>query len=443
MMVITLVTALATTVSVLTIDNLQSSWRAQQAGSALNAADAGVSRALSYLRGTGVAGFSCDTSPCGQRPGEDDAPLFTDDALPSSTGQSYQVWIQATTVFSGSNVGKYRIWSLGRAAGEAERMVRVDVEVQASDVPRGIFAKSITGNGDAQVYHESVFSDGCVWNRDKIGPSKTDFDLAYGIPAGVHSSGYVTTAKGSGEGCTRSQSVHASAACNSSYPFDHDLAGLPFAAGSACETAYNQVMAAQGVSGTVPFSRYYSDGSRIASGTALSDLFGIASDVPTAAQKDVLRSMAMSQGNYKRSASSWSVPDEDNAVLYFDLDSAGTDDRVVDLNRFRGTKFDPSTWGADGVPACPTRSLVIVIDGGNAQIGKNTSLAAAMFLRPDSVYGEVLKSTGNATFLGTIYARTINVVGTVDLSLSRCFLLNTSPALLDVTVGSYLEDDAS
>jgi type II secretory pathway component PulJ len=63
LMAMALVTALATTVSVVTINTLQSSARAQQASSALIAVDAGLAQAMSYLRRQGVYGLSC-TSAC-------------------------------------------------------------------------------------------------------------------------------------------------------------------------------------------------------------------------------------------------------------------------------------------------------------------------------------------------------------------------------------------
>src|SRR3546814_11094697 len=59
LMVIAIVTALATTIGVVTVNNLQASWRAQQAGSAVNAADAGVAQAVAHLRSAGVRGLTC------------------------------------------------------------------------------------------------------------------------------------------------------------------------------------------------------------------------------------------------------------------------------------------------------------------------------------------------------------------------------------------------
>ena len=59
LMVLALVTALSTTVAVVTINDLQGSRRAQAAGAALGAADAGVAQAISYLRNSGVRDLTC------------------------------------------------------------------------------------------------------------------------------------------------------------------------------------------------------------------------------------------------------------------------------------------------------------------------------------------------------------------------------------------------
>jgi hypothetical protein len=53
-MVMALVAALTTTVATLAIRNLQSARLSQQGGVAVNAADAGVAQAVSYLRANGV-----------------------------------------------------------------------------------------------------------------------------------------------------------------------------------------------------------------------------------------------------------------------------------------------------------------------------------------------------------------------------------------------------
>lgn len=96
---------------------------------------------------------------------------------------------------------------------------------------------------------------------------------------------------------------------------------------------------------------------------------------------------------------------------------------------------------ADTDPACDSRSLVIVIVGGNAKLNSSTQLFASLFLTSTAPYGQVLKDNGNSEFIGTIYADNVNLVGTANISMDKCFLANVSPALMDVSVKNYREDD--
>ena len=56
-------------------------------------------------------------------------------------------------------------------------------------------------------------------------------------------------------------------------------------------------------------------------------------------------------------------------------------------------------------------------------------------------YGEVDKGNGTPDFVGTIFANTVNLAGTIDLSLNSCFLSNLSPSLYSVVVDEYRELD--
>ena len=53
------------------------------------------------------------------------------------------------------------------------------------------------------------------------------------------------------------------------------------------------------------------------------------------------------------------------------------------------------------------------------------------------------KSNGTSSFIGTIYADNVNLVGTTNISLDECFLANLSPGLLNFELGSYEELDRS
>lgn len=444
LMVLALVTALATTVSVITINNLQGSWRAQQAGAALNAADAGVSQAMSYLRNNGVRDLDCSPG-CADNPwGNSGDP--TEVKLPGKAGQLYKVWIKVLAPFPDNDPGRYRIHSTGKAAGAASRSVSVDVNVTTTDVPKGVFARTINGGGNASVTRESIFSTGCVYNRSKIQMTEGELDAAYGIPIGVHTSQYITDSNGTTQYCPESDKklIHRTGnknqtevPCNTDYPYDHDRLG-----GSLFDTSCESVQ--------TTYEDYYGErdldndgsidvrGSWIKDDAALFRLFGIRHPALSQAQIDQLRTIAQSQGNWHQNSTGWTSPDEDNAVMFFDLtamDPGGT----VDLNDVTG--FSRAANLSDTDTSCPTKSLVIVVEGGNVKLNSNHRLFASLFLTSAAPYGQVFKANGASEFIGTMYADTVNLTGTADISLDSCFLANVSPALLDLRMGAYRELD--
>ena len=447
LMVLALVTALSTTVAVVTINNLQSSWRAQQAGAALSAADAGIAQAMSYLRNSGVRDLTCSSaSPssagCARPWGINNRTRVT---LPGKAGQGYEVWIEAVLPFPATDPGRYTIHSIGTAGGSALREVATDVAVTTTDVPKGIFARTINGGGDASVARESIFSTGCVYNRSKI--AMTGMDVAYGIPVGVHSSQIITDSNGSGQYCpTTNKPIHrqgpayqVAITCNPAYPYDQDRLGGSFT-GTGCEstqTSHPTYYGARDLNGDGTTDVH---GSLVKDDATLFELFGIRSPALTQSQVDQMKTIAQSQENYWTSSAStvWSSPDEANAVMYFDVgqsDSGGT----VNLNDVTGFGRTANLSASDA--GCTTRSLIIIIDGGNVRLNANQKLTASVFLLSGAPDGQVFKANGNTNFIGTLYADTVDLTGTADLSMDDCFLANVSPALLDFGLSAYRELD--
>ena len=448
LMMLALVTALSTTVTVVTIDNLQGSRRAQAAGAALGAADAGVAQAMSYLRNNGVRDLKCKaddpptSSRCTAAWGSGNRTTVT---LPGMSGQVYEAWIEAVRPFPTNDPGLYKIHSVGTAAGPASREVVTEVSVTKSDVPQGIFARTISGGGSASVTRESVFSTGCVYDRSKIAMVEGQLDVAHGIPIGVHSSEIITESNGSGQYCPETKKpIHtASKPCNTDYPYDHDKLGG--ALGSSCEgaaTAYPEYYGTRDLDGDGSVDV---KGSYLKDEAALLELFDLKKPALSQSQMDQLKALASAQGNYwttsktlNGSGVGWTSPDEPNAVMYFDLgatDPGGT----VDLNDITG--FGRALNLSATAAACTTRSLVIVIDGGNAKLNSNQQLAAALFLTSGAPHGQVIKANGTSNYVGTVYADSINLIGNTDFSLDECFMDNQSPALMDFTLGNYQELD--
>ena len=441
LMVMALVTALATTVSVVTINNLQSSARAQQAGSALNAADAGLAQAMTYLRTEGVRGLSCSPT-CPANPWGNSTSPATVPVL-GEAGQSYRVWIEALAPFPANNPGRYRIHSLGRAAGSASRTVTADIGVTSSNIPQGIFAREIDGGGSASVQRQSIFSAGCVYDREKIQMSTTDIDLAYGIPIGVHSARTITESNGANKNCSAGNGdIHAAGPCNSKYPYDQDVRGGSLL-GTTCANTQTQTT-------PYPTSTYYGArdldgapgneviGSYIKDEASLLKLFGFNNPPGLSdSQLDLLRATAQAQGNYSNTAAMPS-PNEVNAVMFFELTGVNLG-KTVNLNNISGFGRDAAM--SDDA-ACSTRSLTIVIVDGNAEMNANLSLAASLFLISDNPdYGQLTRGNGTADFIGTIFANKVNLIGNINLSTDLCFRANISPALLDFSSTSYRELD--
>ena len=440
LMVLALVTALSTTVAVVTIGNLQGSRRAQAAGAALGAADAGIAQAMSYLRNNGVRDLACEesapTSAACARPWGSANP--TEVPLPGNSGQAYEVWIEAVLPFPANDPGKYRIHSTGTAAGPASRAVVTDLSVTTTDVPMGVFARTINGGGAGSMTRQSIFSNGCVYKRSQIHMS--GIDAAYGIPVAVHSSQIITDSNGSGQYCpTTHDPIHTPAApCNPLYPHDQDSLGgnLETTGCASAQTDHPKYYDPQ------DFNEDGSNdvhGSLIKDDASLFELFGIRTPALTQSQIDQIRTIAMSQGNYSMTATGWTSPDEANAVMFFDLNGQPANSRTVDLNDVTGFSRGPNVSATDA--GCTTRSLIIVIDGGNVRLNSNQQLAASVFLLSSSPYGQVFKANGGADFIGTLYADTVDLTGTADISLDSCFMANVSPALLDFNLGNYRELD--
>lgn len=425
LLVTTVLSALTLTMAVVTTGNLGSARASVQSSAAAAAADAGIAQAITYLRGNGVSVINkcspnCTTTGWGNKANPMEVPV------PGKAGQSYKAWIEPIARFPQHKPGVYRIHATGMAGGPAARTVTTDVRLDNFKIPLGIMAKSINGGGDAGVHHESIFTTGCVYGRSKI--QFEGIDLAYGEPAAVHSSQVITDDQGSGQYCPSTKKpIHnpktAAPAryCNPAYPYDQDKFGGPLA-GTSC----------LGVAGAYPQT------SLIASDADLFKKYKFQAPALTQGQIDSLKTIAISQKNYWTKSTGWTSPTQDHAVMFFDLTEADPGGRV-DLNDIVGYSRTPGLAAADA--SCKPRSLVIVIEGGNARLNSNQNLFGSVFLTSGDPYGHVFKANGNAIFTGTLYANSIDLTGTVDMHMDECFLDNLSPALFGYETEVYRELD--
>lgn len=427
-MMLALVSALTLSLAVVTTTNLGSAKLAQQSGAALNAGDAGVAQAVSYMRENGVKTINDCSPTCASNPwGNKNDPAKV--TIPGKGGQKFEVWIQPLVKYPANKVGYYRIHSKGIAGGPAGRVIEMDTEVTSIKVPIGVMADSVNGGGNAEVHREAILSTGCVYKRSKI--EFEGNDIAYGIPASVHTSQLINDDQGSGKYCPSSNKlIHpktgtpATRYCNITYPFDQDSNGGDLT-GTSCYRRHN---------GTYP------ETSLIEDDADLFKKFNISSypQIFTQAQLDQLKTIASSQGNYYTDAT-YTAPTAPNSVMYFDLaksDPGG----MVNLNGLSPT-WSRATGLAASDSACAPKSLIIIIEGGNARLNSNSTVFASTFLLSKDPYGNVTKANGTSTYIGTMYANNLDLTGTADLHMDECFIANPSPALTQVRTFNYREVD--
>lgn len=458
LLVMALVVALGATATSVSIGNLRGSTSANQAGTALDAAEAGVAQAITHIRTYGTRNLRCNITTCTGNPWSPTNPVSADVA----GGGRWTAYIEPVPPNTASQPGKFRIHSTGTAGGPAQRIIETEVTVAPIDLPKAIFGRTINLVGDVNVQNMSVFSTGCVYKRGHLefpdldnGLATADLDLAYGTPPGVHSSQIITESNGSGQFCSNTaKPIHNSllgalGICNTTYPYDQDRLGGSFVGGllnlvpipllpAVCSALI-------GVDAYVPRDL---DGDGVADVTgsfirddkALFASFGIKRPALTASEIEQLRVTAQAQGNYYETTNGWSLPTAPHSVLFFDLEKAGSN-RTVDLDPLRNSAlFSRAKLDATS-PLCLDASLLIVIVGGDAKLASNTQLAASIYLGSGAPYGKLHKANGTADHIGMMYADTLEMTGTLNVKLDTCYLENPPPALFSVTPGTYRELD--
>jgi hypothetical protein len=443
-LMLALVSALTLTIAVVATNNLVSARLSQQAGAAVNASDAGVSQAISYLRKRGTRDLACSPT-CASNPWGNSASPATV-TVSGRAGQSYNVWIETLAAYPANKPGRYLIHSTGYAGGSAGRTVTVETTVTPLPMVYGVVAGSVVGGGDAGVHKESIFSTGCIYQRSKI--EFQGIDVAYGIPSAAHSSQIITDSNGSGKTCTgTNKPIHdptktgEAKNCSVDYPYDQDKYGGPLSTTGLC---YNKARAAFGnlpqFNDASSLAFNYPTTSLIADDAALASTYKAKRPPFTQAQLDQLKSIAMSDNTYYTSATGWSVPSGPDAVMYFDLTATDPGGRV-DLNDLAVAPWNRPAGLTTTSPQCTANSLLVIIEGGNARLNSNSTLAASLFLVSDDPYGNVTKANGTSTFTGNIYANSVDLTGTTDLYMDECFMANPPPALNALATRNYREID--
>jgi len=407
LLVMVVVTGMGAVVVQVASANLRNAGRDRVAGGALGAAEAGLVAGQAYLQGpAGISTLACSTptTTCATNPwGNANSPY----ELTIDSSRKAYVYLVTEQAFNPPTVKKavYRIYSTG-TTGTGPGTVKLEQQVSAEpfSFPIGVYADQVSAAGNGSVHRETFFTAGCVTQRNKM--TFEGIDQWYGHPAGVYSAQWITD---SNNNCsaTDNKNIHKSGVCNTSFPYDRDLQGGALAS-TACASVPNAIT-----------TSYFDD-------AELANTFGNQARGLTPAQYAALKTRAQSMGQYY-TTTSYTAPDPavyPNAVMYFKL---GTNDKVMIQTQLNAYSYD----------SCGTRSLIIVIEGGDLHINSGANITAAIFL-PDGTY------TGNGTsqIHGTLYAADIEKFnGTADFALDPCFFANLPGGLLTVSPMQFRVDD--
>lgn len=443
---VAVLSAMAVTVGVMTVNNVGNAARDRQGTAALALSEGGVAQAVSYIRsGQSIRSLRCAPNCGTANPWGESA--VDGDAAPAQTvtmasGEQYQVWIEPLSPLDVSTFtpGVYRVHSIGTSAGNpGNRTVQVDVEVSPFKYPLAVYADTVQPGGSGAIFNESLFSTGCIFKRDKINFG-TGLDVVYGIPPAAHTSKVITDSQGSGANCPDNDkdNIHdprhprwAGNGCNSKYPYDQDKLGRN-PVGSPCNNA---------AGGGYPST------SLVPSEQWLRDTYDFQLEGLTANQLELLKSAAIEQGFYFTSTTAipavlqnaTSAAPYPNPILFYDLQGSAVGG-TVDLNDL-GNSYSRSWPLAGNATSCNGRAAFVIVKNGNVRMNSNTVLTASVFALGPSPYGKVEKLNGTAQLIGTLYGRQVDLTGTGDIKLDECFVENPPGQALEVRVTNFVEVD--
>jgi hypothetical protein len=435
-MVMAVLTGFGVTVSVVSINNSQNAGRDRQAGEALNLAEGGVAQAVEYIRAYGVTALTCYETTYRTNPADascaNAAPWGNPNPAKSQRvtfgpDQNYRVWIaviQAPSPLT-SLTGRYRVHSEGLSgSGPGARRLEVDLTVKPFSFPLGIFGDDITAGGNIVVTQESVFAKNCVNQREKISfPAGND--IAYGIPAAVHSAQYINYAT---NGCSSndSRNIHDPKPRGPGVCYGDPGSGLPISNAKYDQDRLGGALAGTscvGSAGAYPQTSYFDDAGLKSYGYQAGGL--------SKAEYDALRARAQSMGTYYKTATSPSLTaafaaENPSAVLFYDLSNTGG---TVSIQQSDIPGYESSQ--------CGQRSIVIVVINGNLDFNGGVDIVGSLFVPQGTI-----KGNGGATLIGTVFARRLDsITGGFNSSLQQCFFDAFPGGLINITSSRFAEVD--
>lgn len=439
-------TAIATTVVVVSRDDVIASSADRQSTAALATADAGVAQAMEFIRLNGVGTLTCleaASSPpsgaCAVAP----TTLAQQWASPVSPRQvrvdgtaggcdpgiaCYEVWISALQAYDPPVVktGSYRIHSTGFfGGGPGAKSLVVDVDVAATQFPIGVFAEQLDGNGGTRIYSESLFTRDCVSPRHTGSGNGTRFqgyDEYWGQPAAANTTNVISSANN----CGASGQIHRTSVCvtgtGGALVHDRDSQGGPVPAGSPC------------ASWSIPG---HPAGTRTTTKFTVADLesYGYRPGGLSDAEYDALKVKASSMGLYNPAGS---LQAKIQAVV-----ASGVNNPVlfVDTGDLTLKSSDiPAALGRLPNTTCSPASLVVVVRHGDLtyQGGNSAWRTMAVFVPEGDFTGN-----GGYNIIGTLFANNVSLGGNEQWQLDDCFVDNMPGPLMTLDVTGFREDDRS
>ena len=474
---VVVVTVMGATLVIAGTRDLDSSTSVQRATSALGVAEAAVQHAIQTLKTVGptqteLSKLDCTnaqtnaTEPCypdqsadgrgtWMHPTDATQPPAEADQFVGSVGTAdvYRVWIEAIQPISLTSsppvrIGIYRIVAVGadnrnNQVRPGTRRVEQNVRLRILDIPFALFAQDGADFGGGPTTRAiSVYSTGDILWRNKLSFSGTD--LYYGGPTAAHATG--TIYKGNITGGGNNGPIHPPpypanyANCN--YPHDRDKDGGaypdydPNSSNWSCFPATKppydssffslDIMKALGIDPAGPTEDAYALMKRLAQTSGIYCAFDSSNQVIF--QDNQSKKDECTRGTNAITEKFW--------VLYAEPEAGFTGAINVAVKAKWGPQGDPDTTCSSD--AYDGSFGIIVIRGGNLDYENNTTWWGAAFV-PEGEF----KATGNgsAWFVGTVYAKTMNIAGNFRVTLNDCWLNRSVGPFFTVTRLRWHESD--
>jgi len=453
LLVMAVLTGLGAVVFNIGFNNLQNAGRDRLAGGAMGASEGGVAQALSFVRTEGVGTLKCTQPP--QPAGDCSLPWGKGNPkiVSLANGRQFSVWIERIQPFAPPDfkVGTFEVHSRGCiglpaecAAGSGRGLRNVDLRFTVTPLtfPIGVYAdEGFTDAGGASVSTESLLSKRCISGRKFVNFSGQD--PYHKIPAAAHSVDVIVAAPNS---CNANDSIHVQpdpGDCNpgpadNPYKNDQDRLG-----GNLVTSSDTDKLQCLGAAGAYPQTSKFDLNALYAFGYQEGQPRGLST-----AEYAQLKGKAQEQNYFSTSTDKcgpgqsppicWRDPvpaDDPNAIMYWDLRAAPANKKTLPLPSSGLPGYDRTQ--------CGSRSLILVVEGGNMQ-NSGINIVGAIFV-PDGSY----QGNGNSDILGTLFAKVVEKFnGTANFTLTgdppgktNCFFDNFPGGLLDVRAKRFREVD--